>query len=215
MEKGIMTEEAPVYLGGKDKKLWFFDEQHHKWKYQRLEEEFDYNVMNSLVAIGVGENRCPTEAQWAEFCVISAIITAFTDVITLPIPKNVSLNDLEKYSWYQLWSLFGDYPGGKTERHKRFSNEFVGALMRIFIPRQHTVDGPGRPYNQSFFITRWNNYNHYPDWFNDKVGNVRLCHLQRGKEALETFSKETQENIKLIASFIHSILKKVNIAIKE
>jgi len=212
MEKSSAIEEAPIYFGGKDERLWFFDNEHHKWKHQRLIEEFDYNIMNSLVAIGVDDNRCPTEAQWAEFCVISAIITVFTDVIALPITKNVSLNDVEKYSWHKLWSFLGNYPQ-KTE--KNFSDEFAGTLLRIFIPRQHTVDGPGRPYNQSFFVTRWNDYNHYPDWFNGKVGNVRLYHLKRGKEVFETFSKETKNEIMLVAKLIPPILKKVNLIIKE
>src|SRR3989338_3736864 len=206
-----VIEETPIYFGGKDERLWFFDNEHHKWKYQRLIEEFDYNVMNSLVALGIGENRCPTEAQWAEFCVISGIIWAMTDNTTVVVPKKASLKDVGEYSWHQMWSFFGNYP----TKTKKFSEEFVGALLRIFIPRQHTVDGPDRPYNQSFFVTRWNDYNHYPDWFNDKVGNVRLHHLQRGKEVFETFSKETKEEIRLVAKLIPLILKEVNLIIKE
>ena len=212
MEKGIMTEEAPVYSGEKDKKLWFFDEQHHKWKYQRLVDEFDYNVMNSLVALGIGENRCPTEAQWAEFCVISGIILAVTDNITVVVPKKVSLKDVGEYSWNQMWSFFGNYP---QETKKKFSEGFIGALMRIFIPRHHAVDGPGRPYNQSFFVTRWNDYNHYPDRFNKKVGNVRLCHPKRGKEVFENFSEEIKKEIILVAKLIPPILNYVNTIIKE
>ena len=215
---GLISDkkEAPIYFGGKDERLWFIDGE-----YNRKRDDFDYNVMNSLVAVGIGDNRCPTKAQWAEFCVISGIISAFTDVIALPIPRNASMSDsdLEKYSWYQLWTFFGDYQENpkreKMERYKRFTNEFVGALMRIFIIRQHTVDGPGRPYNQSYFVSRWNSFNHYPDWFNDKVGNVRLCHLQRGREVFQCFSKEIQKMIELIANHIPPMLKEVNISIKE
>ena len=212
MGKDSVVEEAPIYCGAKDERLWFFDDEHHKWKYQRLIEEFDYNVMNSLVALGIGENRCPTEAQWSEFCLISGIIFATTDNTTVVAPKKASLKDVGECSWHQMWSFLGNYPQ-KTE--KKFGEGFIGALMRIFIPRHHSVDGPDRPYNQSFFVTRWNNYNHYPDWFNDKVGNIRLYHLQRGKEVFETFSEETKKEIILVAKIIPPILKDVNLIIKE
>ena len=212
MGKDSVVEEAPIYCGAKDERLWFFDDEHHKWKYQRLIEEFDYNVMNSLVALGIGENRCPTEAQWAEFCIINGIIVAMTDNTTVVAPKKASLKDVGECSWHQMWSFLGNYPQ-KTE--KKFGEGFIGALMRIFIPRHHSVDGPDRPYNQSFFVTRWNNYNHYPDWFNDKVGNIRLYHLQRGKEVFETFSEETKKEIILVAKIIPPILKDVNLIIKE
>jgi len=210
MGKDSAIEEAPIYFGGENEKFWFIDNTDGRWVSRR--DDFDYNVMNSLVALGIGENYCPTEAQWAEFCVISGIILAITDNTTIVAPKKASLKDVGEYSWHQMWSFLGNYPK-KTK--KNFSEEFVGALMRIFIPRQYTVDGPGRPYNQSLFVMRWNNYNHYPDWFNDKVGNIRFYHLQRGKEVFRCFSKEIQESIKLISGFIPPILKEVNLAIKK
>ena len=120
MGKDSVVEEAPIYCGAKDERLWFFDDEHHKWKYQRLIEEFDYNVMNSLVALGIGENRCPTEAQWTEFCLISGIILATTDNTTVVVPKKASLKDVGEYSWHQMWSFFGNYP----PKTKKFSEEF-------------------------------------------------------------------------------------------
>ena len=215
MGKNSVIEEAPIYFGGKDEKLWFIDGDDEYKDHKRY--EFDDNIMEALVAIGIGENHCPTDAQWAEFCIVNAVVVALTGQTTIIVPKNISLSDLEKYSWGKLWDILKNFPQDRETKkmYKKFSIEFICSIMRIFITSHHAVDGPGRPYNQSYFITRWTNWDHYPDWFNDKVGNVRLKHLQRGREVFRCFSKEIQESIKLISGFIPPILKEVNIAIKE
>jgi len=215
MEKDSVIEEAPIYFGGKDEKLWFIDGDDEYKDHKRY--EFDDNIMEALVAIGIGENRCPTDAQWAEFCIVNAVVAALTGQTTIIVPKNISLSDLEKYSWGKLWDILQNFPQDRKtkEMYKKFSIEFIGSIMRIFITSHHTIDGPGRPYNQSYFVTRWTNWDHYPDWFNDKVGNVRLKHLQRGREVFKCFSKEIQKNIGLIATFIPPILHEINLAIKK
>ena len=147
--------------------------------------------MDSLIALGIGENRCPTEAQWAEFCIISAVVVATTgnSLIIVPI-SSVSLNDVEEHSWDKFWKIFGDY---------NISNE---------RPRILTLD--------LIESLRWRSgLNPFPDCFNDKTCNVRLCYLKRGREVLNTFSEEIKKNIESISKFIPLILKEVNIAIKQ
>lgn len=205
---GTETKEAPIYFGGKSKELWFIDDQ-----YNRAINEFDWNVMNALIACGVGENRCPTEAQWAEFCIASAVVMAVTGDSLIMVPKSVSLNDVEKCSWDKFWNTFNGY-NIPSEKPKTLNLYFIESLLRIFIPRNHYVDGPCRPYIESYFVTRWR-YSIFPDYLNDKTCNVRLCHLQRGKEVFNTFSLEIKKSIGLISSFIPLILKEVNIAIKQ
>lgn len=201
-------KEAPTYFGGKTKELWFIDD-----RYNRARDEFDWNVMNALIALGVGENRCPTEAQWAEFCIASAVVVAVTGDSLIMVPKSVSLNDVEKCSWDKFWNTFGDY-NIPNERPKTLSLDFVESLLRIFIPRNHYVEGPDRPYIESYFVTRWK-CAIFPDCFNDKTCNVRFSVLQRGKEVFNTFSREIKKSIGLISNFIPLILKEVNIAIKQ
>lgn len=201
-------KEAPTYFGGKTEELWFIDDQ-----YNRARDEFDWKVMNLLVACGIGENRCPTEAQWAEFCIVSAIVVAATGDSLIMVPRSVSLNDVEKYSWDKFWNTFGDY-NIPSERPKTLNLGFIESLLRIFIPRNHYIDGPGRPYIESYFVTRWR-YAIFTDCFNDKTCNVRLCHLKRGKEIFNTFSTEIKKSIELISNSIPLILKEVNIAIKQ
>lgn len=201
-------KEAPIYFGGKSEGLWFINNQ-----YNRARDDFDWNVMNALIALNIGENRCPTEAQWAEFCIVSAVVMAVTGDSLIMVPKSVSLNDVEKCSWNKFWNTFGDY-NIPSEKPKTLNLGFIESLLRIFIPRNHYVDGPGRPYVESYFVTRWK-CAIFPDCFNDKTCNVRLCHLQRGKEIFNTFPIEIKKSIGLISNFIPLILKEVNIAIKQ
>lgn len=205
------NKEAPIYFfGGKTEELWFIDNQ-----YNHTRDEFDCNVMNALIALGIGENPCPTEAQWAEFCIVSAVIVADTGNSLIMVPKSVSLNDVEKCSWDKFWNTFGDY-NISNERPKTLNLGFIESLLRIFIPRCHNADGPGRPYNRSYFVDKWGySVKHYPDCLNDTTCNVRLCHLQRGKEVFNTFLIEIKKSIGLISNFIPLILKEVNIAIKQ
>lgn len=209
---GLISDkkEAPIYFGRENKELWFIDD-----RYNREKDEFDCNIMNSLIALGIGENRCPTEAQWAEFCIASAVVVAATGNSLIMVPKlSVSLKDVEKYSWNKFWNILGDY-NIPNERPKTLNLDFIGALLRIFIPRNHYVDGPDRPYIDSYFVTSWRNgFNPFPDCLNDKTCNVRLCHLKRGRELFATFSKEIRKSIELVSNVIPLILNEVNIVIK-
>lgn len=198
-------KKAPIYFGGKSDDLFFIDSQ-----YNRERNDFDDFVMDALIAVAIDENRCPTAGEWVHFCITSAIVTAVTGDTLIACPKTTTLKDIEELSWSRLWNI---YHTGQLQ----FNNKnFEEAILRIFIIRQHTVDGPGRPYNMSYFVKRWGfSFGLFPDTLNDKTCNVRLQHLKKGREIFETLSYDTKIGIKLIAKFLPLILKEVNIAIKQ
>ena len=218
MEKDSVIEKAPIYVGGKDDKFWFIDNE-----YNRERDNLDRDIMDSLVAIGIGENPCPRQGEWIHFCIVMSIITALMDAsksFCFTIPKKASLNNIEEHSWHYLWNLLGCFPEiqGTKEKYKKFSSNFTGSLLRIFIPRHNTGFAPvERPCNMSYFVEKWGfSFNIFPDTLHGKTCNVRLCHLQRGREVFETLSREIKESIKLIARYIPIILKNdINPIIEE
>ena len=59
---GKLLYKAPT-CWSKDR-LWF-DKEPHNW-------DFDFSLERALVASCIRENRCPTIAEWAHFCVSGA-----------------------------------------------------------------------------------------------------------------------------------------------
>ena len=80
--------------------------------------------------------------------------------------------------------------------------------MRIFIIRQHTVDGPGRPYNQSYFVSSGTVLVIILIGLMIRLAMSGFVTCKRGREVFQCFSKEIQKMIELIANHIPPMLKR-------
>jgi len=203
------AKEAPIYWG---EKLWFIDDQYN---YER--DLLDNNVIDVLIARGIGDKICPTAGDWVQFCLISSILRSETGKFIAIPDKRCSREDIEKYSWSELWRVFGDVRDDDCYDKGLFNKEFTASILRIFIPRHNTGYVPlERPYNRSYFVERWSfSFNTYPDNLNDKTCNVKICHLKRGKEVADSFLVGLFKCVEQATIHLTQVLEEVNKAITQ
>lgn len=149
MSRASGVKEAPIYWGGK---LWFIDNQDSD-KRGPVDNQVDNDVMDALIAQGIGDKTCPTAGEWMQFCFISSILYSETGK-SLEMPDRLcSWKDIEQYSWGELWRVFGDIRDDDCYSKSIFNKEFTASILRIFIPR---CDGDSRDYsyNHSHFVQK-------------------------------------------------------------
>lgn len=204
---GNQKEEAPIYLGGKDDKFPFIDNQ-----YDRKRDRLDDNVMDAVIACCVGDKECPRNGQYIHSAITYSMLSVITEIVApLFTGRGASLKDVEMLSWDQLWRFFRDYPKRKKtdKRYERLNEKLVDSLLRLLIPRQHWGAPPLEgPYIESYFVGRWSSsFNCFPDSLSDKICNVRKRRLDTGKAVMEILPKEFQDGITLMAKYTPEILE--------
>ncbi|OGE70780.1 hypothetical protein A2617_01700 [Candidatus Daviesbacteria bacterium RIFOXYD1_FULL_41_10] len=186
---GKLLYKAPT-CWSKDR-LWF-DKEPHNW-------DFDFSLERALVASCIRENRCPTIAEWAHFCLSGAVVAALRGKYIVPPepePWDWAAN-LEHFSWEVLWEADQKHP-------EVLDKTFKASLFRDFLPREHYAP-PDHPYSMSNFQQCWINF--YPDTLMDSIGNIRLARLKEGCKIFLTLPEEIRASIDLVAKHTPTMLE--------
>ncbi len=174
------------------KELWFEQEEHDR--------HFDMNCEQALIAEGIGEHKCPTIAEWAAFTIAGGIVATLTGKYILPPDPEPWdwAGRMEDYIWEMLWQAV-------QENSDALNRMFIAVMLRRFLPREYYAP-PDRPYRISNFARRWESLE-YPDGIMHSVGNLRLEHLQKGREVLALLPDEIKNSIKQIAQHVPIMLQ--------
>lgn len=163
-------------------------------------DKFDGDIMDALIALGVGEKRYPTDGENVAFCIVGGVIAATTGKY-LVFSGKASPNDSERinefFTWEALWNALGN-PGEKT------NVSFLASILRIFLPRQHDplID---RPYYQSEFVRRWRALA-FPITFSRDLQRICPEHIERGKNAFNRLPPASAEAVQKAAQHFPTML---------
>jgi hypothetical protein len=113
---------------------------------------------------------------------------------------------MNHFVWEALWLVVEEHREG-------LDHEFLAAMLREFLPREHYAP-PDRPYFQSSFEGMWSLLE-YPDALMHSIGNVRAKRLQEGEKAFRQLSAEMQAAIKKVARHIPTMLQIANRRIRK
>ncbi|KXK08773.1 MAG: hypothetical protein UZ21_OP11001000326 [Microgenomates bacterium OLB22] len=191
-----LTKQAPFYTGVDQ--IWF--DGVVDWKIRR-------RVMLSLLALGVGEEQCPTIGEWVALSLAGGVIAGVTGR-QIKFPMGISSENLEERTWELLWQFVGD------DTETGLSREFRAAILRGCLPRfDHSP--PDRPYLRTEFVTDWvYDPPAYP--FMSSVGKLtKKGQSWASEKSLAHLSPEVVADIKRIAPYVRASTDYAIVCIRE
>lgn len=204
-----LTTENTLVLPEKHAGVGPHDHEAAWFRKSLLEPGNDREIIDAIIAKGIGSRPCPTPRDWAAFAVAGSIIAALTDkYITPPDPEPP-----EWVAYEMVHMLWGTLWQSVEENKEELDQEVLAAILREFQPRWND----GGPYfsgsHASFFEQCWSL--EYPDTGSVSICNVRISRLKRGEKAFKELKPKEQAAIRKIARHMPTMLRIANQRVRK
>lgn len=173
---------------------------------EREEREmlFLHHFIKAFVAKCIGERRCPTPPEWANFAMAGSIVAAIAGHYVAPPPGQHFIWCPYEHVWEALWE--------KVRYNKSFDREFRAVALYLFLPQHHAKDGIlSDSYVDSRFAQCWEGWGQpLTDGYLQSISNLRPSVLAEGRKLFGEMPEGIRDGIERVAHHTPRMIEIVN-----